>query len=335
MRQTKATTVQVCRRAGISLAVFAEPAEAGGPGKGALDDPALGQQHVLRQAEDEGRAGLGQLHDLKFDAVLARRRSRLPAGVAPIDEGDLDAVVGGYPASTRITDRLLGSLANKLPGSPSIQSVTASERHRRVLRLWWEGERLRPVHHQSAVEHHSGQWHQHDRLYAGTVAGILLGLQRYQRSATRSQPSPTRWTRSRFSASSTRRRRTGSSGCRAAFSTGLSPTSAGNSRLSCAAPLGVKRRRSSDCSGAGRLASRDGGNRLWIGGTNSLIYGSRFSVHGATLTCGGLGNQQNPVVCGAAIKAASSPATAGFTLPTSTSPRGAVAMSRGFAVTAA
>ena len=52
----------------------------------------------------------------------------------------------------------------------------------------------------------------------------------------------------------------------------------------------------------------------WIGGTNSLIYGSRFSVHGATLTCGGLGNQQIPFIRGAAIKAASSPATAGFTL---------------------
>jgi hypothetical protein len=51
-----------------------------------------------------------------------------------------------------------------------------------------------------------------------------------------------------------------------------------------------------------------------IGGSNSLIYGSRFSVHGATLTCRGPGNQQNPFVCGAAIKAASSPATAGFTL---------------------
>lgn len=70
--------------------------------------------------------GLGQAHDLQFDAVLARGRGRLPAGVALIDEGDLDALVGGYPASTRITDRLLGSLANKLPGSPSIQSVTAS-----------------------------------------------------------------------------------------------------------------------------------------------------------------------------------------------------------------
>ncbi|MCP1535454.1 hypothetical protein J2W79_000511 [Methylorubrum extorquens] len=70
--------------------------------------------------------GLGQLHDLQLDAVLARRRGRLPAGVALIDDGDLDAVVGGYPASTRFTDRLLGSLANKLPGSPSIQSVTAS-----------------------------------------------------------------------------------------------------------------------------------------------------------------------------------------------------------------
>jgi hypothetical protein len=271
-------TVQVCRRAGISLAVFDEPAEADGPGKGALHNRAPGQQHVLRQAEDEGRAGLGQLHDLKFDAVLARRRSRLPAGVTPIDEGDLDAVVGGYPASTRFTDRLLGSLANKLPGSPSIQSVTASQRHRRVLRLWWEGERLRPVHHQSAVEHHSGQWHQHDRIHAGAVASILLGLQRHQRGATRLQPSPTRWTMSRFSASSTRRRRTGSSGCRAAFSTGLSSTSAGSSCLSCAAALGVERRRSSRLFG-GRTAGITGRRKP------ALDWWHQFSDLRLTLQC--------------------------------------------------
>lgn len=120
-----------------------------------------------------------------------------------------------------------------------------------------EGERLRPMHHQSAVEHHSGQWHQYGRLHAGAVAGILLGLQRQQRGATRSQSSPTMWTRSRFSALSTRRRRTGSSGCRAAFSTGLSSTSAGSSCLSCAASLGVERRRSSRLFG-GRTAGITG-----------------------------------------------------------------------------
>ena len=34
--------------------------------------------------------------------------------------------VADYPASTRFTDRMLGSLANKLPGTPSIQSIAAS-----------------------------------------------------------------------------------------------------------------------------------------------------------------------------------------------------------------
>ena len=80
--------MQVGEGAAISLVVFDEPAEASGPGEGALDDPAPGQQH-------EAALGLGQFHDPQFDAVPARGCGRLFAGVALIDEGDLDVIVSG------------------------------------------------------------------------------------------------------------------------------------------------------------------------------------------------------------------------------------------------
>lgn len=122
MRQTKA---QICQRAGISLVVFDEARKRVAQAKARSTIERLGRSTSFDRLRMRAALGLGQPHDLQFNAVLARGRGRLPAGVAPIDEGDLDAVVGGYPASIRFTDRLLGSLANKLPGSSSIQSVTA------------------------------------------------------------------------------------------------------------------------------------------------------------------------------------------------------------------
>ena len=88
MKADEGVEVQVCQGACIAFVIFDEPAEACGAGKAAFDDPPAGEQH-------EAPRGLGQLHDLQFDAVRTGGHGRLLAGVALIDEGDLDARAGG------------------------------------------------------------------------------------------------------------------------------------------------------------------------------------------------------------------------------------------------
>lgn len=65
--------------------VAAQALKAAGPGEGALDDPAAGQQ-------PEPTFGRGQFEHELFDAVRRRVRDRLAAGVAGIDEGGLDVL---------------------------------------------------------------------------------------------------------------------------------------------------------------------------------------------------------------------------------------------------
>jgi hypothetical protein len=77
--------VEIGEGLGESFVVLDEPAEAGGPGKRAFANPALGQQH-------EATLDVGKLDDAQFDAMLLRGLGGFFAGVALIDEGDFDAV---------------------------------------------------------------------------------------------------------------------------------------------------------------------------------------------------------------------------------------------------
>ena len=60
-----------------------------GPCEGSLDDPSSWQQH-------EAALGLGQSHDFQRDAVLSGGFEGLWSGIALIDEGQFDALAGGF-----------------------------------------------------------------------------------------------------------------------------------------------------------------------------------------------------------------------------------------------
>lgn len=69
------------------LIVTGQAAEAGGPSKVSLDDPALGQ-------ENKAVLGLRQLDDLEADAMGLGSVSRVLARVALVDVGQLHRVPG-------------------------------------------------------------------------------------------------------------------------------------------------------------------------------------------------------------------------------------------------
>ena len=79
--------MEVCEGLGTSFVVLDEPSEPRCPCEGSLDDPSFGQQ-------DKAALGLGQLDDLKSDAVFGGCGGGLVADVALVDEGDLDAFAG-------------------------------------------------------------------------------------------------------------------------------------------------------------------------------------------------------------------------------------------------
>ena len=70
-----------------SLVVAREAPEAGGPGEGTLDHPAAGEQ-------DEAALGLWSADDEQRDAVRACRLGRRRAGIALVDEGEVDGLTG-------------------------------------------------------------------------------------------------------------------------------------------------------------------------------------------------------------------------------------------------
>ena len=79
--------MEVCKRLGGSFIVLDEPSKPRCPCEGPLHDPSSGQEH-------EAALGLRQLDDVKGDAVFGGRGGGLVAGVAVVDEGDLDAFAG-------------------------------------------------------------------------------------------------------------------------------------------------------------------------------------------------------------------------------------------------
>lgn len=72
---------------GISLVILDKPSEPGGPREGSFDDPSTRQ-------ENEPTLGLRQFDDFELDAVPGRRLLSTFTGIALVDPGDLDAVVG-------------------------------------------------------------------------------------------------------------------------------------------------------------------------------------------------------------------------------------------------
>ena len=72
---------------GASLVVFDEPAEAGRPCEGSLDNPSSGQEH-------EAALGFRQRDDLERDALFSGRCGGLFSGIALVDESDLDVLAG-------------------------------------------------------------------------------------------------------------------------------------------------------------------------------------------------------------------------------------------------
>ena len=82
--------MQANQGGGKALVVAGEPAEAAGPGEAAFDDPARGSSTKPLLAS--GRCD----HD-EMDAVLLRRRCRIPAGVAGIGIEDFDASLPSPP----------------------------------------------------------------------------------------------------------------------------------------------------------------------------------------------------------------------------------------------
>src|SRR5579871_841342 len=69
--------------------VTGQPAKASHPAKGALNDPAAGQQ-------DKAALGVGQFDDLKLDALLSGSVGRLVAGIALVNKGHFDALTSNH-----------------------------------------------------------------------------------------------------------------------------------------------------------------------------------------------------------------------------------------------
>jgi len=72
---------------GAPLVVFDEPAEAGSPCEGSLDNRSSGQEH-------EAALGLRQLDDLERDAMFSGRCGGLFSCIALVDKSDLDVLAG-------------------------------------------------------------------------------------------------------------------------------------------------------------------------------------------------------------------------------------------------
>ena len=80
--------MKIRERRGPAFIVFDKYSEAGFPCEGSFDDPTSGQQH-------EAVLCLGELDDLESDALHLGGLCRPVSGVALIDDGDVDAVLGG------------------------------------------------------------------------------------------------------------------------------------------------------------------------------------------------------------------------------------------------
>jgi transposase len=87
-KASESEEVQAGQDGGEAFVIFGEASASGGPGEGAFDDPAAGQQH-------EAAARFGMLDDDQLNAMRLCGGGRVGAGVALVDKGDFDALAGG------------------------------------------------------------------------------------------------------------------------------------------------------------------------------------------------------------------------------------------------